>query len=121
MAQRIASFPDVDTQVQYLSVDKISITALLFIPGFLWVGTSAGLILLYPLPKLQGVPRVIGRACVAFHGHCGPVRSLLAIPQGEVSVDTTNDDVSTGGKLTYDFGCLRSLSCFDINSTRFLF
>ncbi|XP_028393892.1 rho guanine nucleotide exchange factor 10-like isoform X2 [Dendronephthya gigantea] len=87
---------DVDTQVQYLSLDKICVTALLFIPGFLWVGTSAGLILLYPLPKLQGVPRVIGRACVAFHGHCGPVRSLLAIPQGEVGVDITNDDVNTG-------------------------
>lgn len=91
-------FLDVDSQVQYLSIEKISVTALLFIPGFLWVGTSVGLILLYPLPKMQGVPRVIGRACVAFHAHSGPVRSLLAIPQGLVAKETASDDVSTGGK-----------------------
>ena len=94
----IFPFLDVDSQVQYLSIEKISVTALLFIPGFLWVGTSVGLILLYPLPKMQGVPRVIGRACVAFHAHCGPVRCLLAIPQGVVAKETENDDVSPGGK-----------------------
>lgn len=92
-------FADVDCQVQYLSMDKICVTALLFIPGFLWVGTSAGLILLYPLPKMQGVPRVIGRACVAFHAHCGPVRSLLAIPQGFVAEESLADDVGIGGEL----------------------
>ena len=89
---------DVDSQVQYLNVEKISVTALLFTPGFLWVGTSVGLILLYPLPKMQGVPRVIGRACVAFHAHCGPVRSLLSIPQGVVVEEITGDDVSAASK-----------------------
>ena len=85
----------VDSQVQYLAVEKLTVTALLTIPGFLWVGTSHGLILLYPIPKLQGVPRVIGRACVAFHGHCGPVRSLFAVADGPVSGETggLEDDV----------------------------
>ena len=94
----VTLFLDVDSQVQYLPVEKISVTALLFIPGFLWVGTSVGLVLLYPLPKMQGVPRVIGRACVAFHAHCGPVRSLLAVPQGEFAEETASDKMSTEGK-----------------------
>ena len=78
--------------MQYLAVDKITVTALLVTPGFLWVGTSFGLILVYPLPKLQGVPRVVGRACVAFHAHCGPVRSLLAVPEGTFQPQTAVDD-----------------------------
>ena len=67
-------------------------TALAVIPGFLWVGTSCGLILVYPLPKLQGVPRVINHACVAFHAHSGPVRSLFAVPEGITSLDEANVD-----------------------------
>ena len=47
--------------------------------GFLWIGTSAGLILIYRIPHLEGVPIVSGKPFLAMDGHKGAVRVLLPV------------------------------------------
>lgn len=57
--------------------------------GLLWVGTSVGLVLIFPLPRLEGIPLVSGRACVSFHAYQGRVRSLCPLknnPDAEVAI-----------------------------------
>jgi hypothetical protein len=57
--------------------------------GLLWVGTSVGLVLIFPLPRLDGIPLVSGRACVSFHAYQGRVRSLYPLknnPDAEVAI-----------------------------------
>jgi len=57
--------------------------------GLLWVGTSVGLVLIFPLPRLEGIPLVSGRACVSFHAYQGRVRSLCPLrnnPDAEVTI-----------------------------------
>lgn len=51
--------------------------------GLLWVGTSDGMILTYPLPRLRdGVPKINKRPHVSLHGHNGPVKFLLPVHYG---------------------------------------
>lgn len=58
----------------------IQVSCLLASKGLLWIGTNKGVILTLPLPRLrEGVPQIVGRPCVSFHGHCGPIRFLLPI------------------------------------------
>ncbi|XP_064610358.1 rho guanine nucleotide exchange factor 10-like protein [Liolophura sinensis] len=58
----------------------IQVSCLLASKGLLWIGTCKGVILTLPLPRLrEGVPQIVSRPCVSFHGHCGPVRFLLPI------------------------------------------
>jgi len=54
--------------------------------GRLWVGTSVGLILAYPLPRLRdGIPRIQERPQVALHGHSGPVSFLVPVQYGPLT------------------------------------
>lgn len=54
--------------------------------GRLWVGTDAGIILAYPLPRLRdGIPRIQERPQVALHGHSGPVRFLIPVQYGPLT------------------------------------
>lgn len=54
--------------------------------GRLWVGTDAGIILAYPLPRLRdGIPRIQERPQVALHGHSGPVRYLIPVQYGPLT------------------------------------
>lgn len=55
------------------------VSALLAVQGLLWVGTSAGLGVTVPLPKLEGLPLVGGHCAVAYHAHAGPVTFLLPL------------------------------------------
>lgn len=48
--------------------------------GLLWIGTNLGMILTFPLPKLQnGVPLLSGRRSVSLHAHSGPVKYLIPV------------------------------------------
>ncbi|KAL3862085.1 hypothetical protein ACJMK2_008080 [Sinanodonta woodiana] len=54
--------------------------------GLLWVGTNVGIILAYPLPRLQdGVPRINVRPSVALHGHQGTVKFIIPVSFGAVA------------------------------------
>ena len=53
-------FTDIDSQLEKTKLDQVYVTALSADEGLLWVGTSVGVTLLFPLPRLEGVPLVSG-------------------------------------------------------------
>ncbi|XP_054421828.1 rho guanine nucleotide exchange factor 10 [Pteronotus mesoamericanus] len=57
---------------------RLSVTCLLVGHGLLLVGTSLGLVVALPVPRLQGIPKVTGRGMVSYHAHNGPVKFLVA-------------------------------------------
>lgn len=62
------------------------VTCLMASLGRLWVGTSVGLILAYPLPRLRdGIPRIQERPQVALHGHSGPISFLIPVQYGPLT------------------------------------
>ncbi|CAH2248535.1 rho guanine nucleotide exchange factor 10 isoform X1 [Pelobates cultripes] len=56
---------------------RVSVTSLLVCHGMLMVGTNLGVIVTFPVPRLQGIPKVTGRAMVSYHAHHGPVKFLV--------------------------------------------
>ena len=59
----------------------IYVTALAAAKGLLWVGTNVGIALTIPLPRLEGVPIISGKANISYHAHFGPVRMFLPLQQ----------------------------------------
>ncbi|XP_077288242.1 rho guanine nucleotide exchange factor 10-like protein isoform X5 [Arctopsyche grandis] len=59
--------------------NTVTVSALLACRGLLWVGTSAGISLTIPLPRLEGVPIISGRVNISYHSHFGPITFLLAL------------------------------------------
>ena len=47
--------------------------------GYLWIGTSIGVVLIYKIPLLEGVPLVSGKPHLAMDGHRESVRVLLTV------------------------------------------
>ena len=72
----------------------VTVTALSAAKGLLWVGTNVGIALTIPLPRLEGVPIVSGRANISYHAHFGPVRMFLTLT---TSVAETGRDSSRRG------------------------
>ena len=78
---------DIGTNVQRVLAAKdvpasqraVSVTALLAGKGLLWVGTNVGIALTIPLPRLEGVPIISGKANISHHAHFGPVRMFLPL------------------------------------------
>ena len=60
---------------------SIYVTALAAAKGLLWVGTNVGIALTIPLPRLEGVPIISGKANISYHAHFGPVRMFLPLQQ----------------------------------------
>merc|ERR1719419_666769 len=58
---------------------SIYVTALSAAKGLLWIGTNVGIALTIPLPRLEGVQIVSGRANISYHAHFGPVRMFLSL------------------------------------------
>lgn len=40
----------------------LCVTSLLICQGLLWVGTDQGVIVLLPVPRLEGIPKITGEA-----------------------------------------------------------
>ncbi|KAK3591045.1 hypothetical protein CHS0354_026058 [Potamilus streckersoni] len=56
-------------------------------PGLLWVGTSSGMILTYPLPLDQNSdPKLILRPSISMHGYSGSARFFSIVPFGFVAL-----------------------------------
>ncbi|XP_073955813.1 rho guanine nucleotide exchange factor 10-like protein isoform X6 [Choristoneura fumiferana] len=55
------------------------VSALLAGHGLLWVGTTAGVSVTVPLPKLEGLPLIGGHMGVSYHAHAGPVTFMLPL------------------------------------------
>ena len=81
---------------------NIFVTTLMAAKGVLWVGTNVGVTLNIPLPKLQGVPIISGRANVAYHANCGPVTMFLPLvykpPVRPMSRDTRSVSLQISGE-----------------------
>ena len=63
--------------VKPVARSSIKVTSLMASQGLLWVGTNIGIALSIPLPRLEGVPIISGRANVSHHAHCGPITFFL--------------------------------------------
>ncbi|XP_057217655.1 rho guanine nucleotide exchange factor 10-like protein isoform X2 [Triplophysa rosa] len=61
------------------SQKSLRVTSLLICQGLLWVGTSQGIIITLPVPKLEGIPKITGKGMMSLNAHCGPVDFLVAI------------------------------------------
>merc|ERR1719266_2607354 len=66
---------------------SIYVTALKAAKGLLWVGTNVGIALTIPLPRLEGVPIISGKANISYHAHFGPVRMFLPLQQKVVTAE----------------------------------
>ncbi|XP_055863526.1 rho guanine nucleotide exchange factor 10-like protein isoform X2 [Biomphalaria glabrata] len=62
------------------ATENLVVTCLAISRGLLWIGTSTGLILTVPLPRLSdGVPLYRGKPNISLHAHKGSVRFLLSL------------------------------------------
>ncbi|XP_047016222.1 rho guanine nucleotide exchange factor 10-like protein isoform X3 [Ictalurus punctatus] len=67
------------TRSEYLSPGQtVCVTSLLICQGLLWVGTAQGIIITLPVPKLEGIPKITGKAMTSLNAHSGPVDILVA-------------------------------------------
>uniref|UniRef100_A0A8C9DHE0 Rho guanine nucleotide exchange factor 10 n=1 Tax=Prolemur simus TaxID=1328070 RepID=A0A8C9DHE0_PROSS len=76
---------------------RLSVTSLLVAHGLLMVGTSLGVLVALPVPRLQGIPKVTGRGMVSYHAHGGPVKFIiLAAALREKDKDRAGDSLPPG-------------------------
>ncbi|XP_074074387.1 rho guanine nucleotide exchange factor 10-like protein isoform X4 [Macrotis lagotis] len=69
----------------------VCVTSLLICQGQLWVGTDQGIIVLLPVPRLEGIPKITGKGMVSLNGHCGPV-DFLAVATSTLAPDILRSD-----------------------------
>lgn len=69
----------------------LCVTSLLICQGLLWVGTDQGVIVLLPVPRLEGIPKITGKGMVSLNGHCGPV-TFLAVATSILALDILRSD-----------------------------
>lgn len=41
---------------------NVRVTSLLICQGLLWIGTDQGILVLLPVPRLEGIPKITGKA-----------------------------------------------------------
>ncbi|XP_050178260.1 rho guanine nucleotide exchange factor 10-like protein isoform X2 [Myiozetetes cayanensis] len=69
----------------------VRVTSLLICQGSLWVGTDQGIIVLLPVPRLEGIPKITGKGMVSLNGHAGPVE-FLAVALSTLAPDVLKGD-----------------------------
>ncbi|XP_042743627.1 rho guanine nucleotide exchange factor 10-like protein isoform X5 [Lagopus leucura] len=69
----------------------VCVTSLLICQGLLWVGTDQGIIVLLPVPRLEGIPKITGKGMVSLNGHGGPV-DFLAVALSTLAPDVLKGD-----------------------------
>ncbi|XP_071380407.1 rho guanine nucleotide exchange factor 10-like protein, partial [Centroberyx affinis] len=57
---------------------EVRVTSLLICQGLLWVGTNQGVILTFPVPTLEGIPKITGKGMTSLNAHCGPVDFMVS-------------------------------------------
>nr|XP_056721574.1 rho guanine nucleotide exchange factor 10-like protein isoform X2 [Euleptes europaea] len=70
---------------------NVRVTSLLICQGLLWVGTDQGILVLLPVPRLEGIPKITGKGMVSLNGHCGPV-AFLAVALSTLAPDILKSD-----------------------------
>ncbi|XP_051518305.1 rho guanine nucleotide exchange factor 10-like protein isoform X2 [Myxocyprinus asiaticus] len=71
---------NISTHSAYFSPGQktVCVTSLLICQGLLWVGTAQGVIVTLPVPRLEGIPKITGKAMTSLNAHNGPVEFLVA-------------------------------------------
>ncbi|XP_056421659.1 rho guanine nucleotide exchange factor 10 isoform X2 [Hyla sarda] len=83
----------------------VSVTSLLVCHGLLMVGTNLGVIVAFPVPRLQGIPKVTGRGMVSYHAHHGAVKFLVmatAVNKKHKRTPSRSSQTSNVGEKTED-------------------
>ncbi|NXX53644.1 ARGAL protein, partial [Scopus umbretta] len=75
----------------------VRVTSLLICQGSLWVGTDQGIIVLLPVPRLEGIPKITGKGMVSLNGHGGPVE-FLAVALSTLAPDVLKGDQEEEGE-----------------------
>ncbi|XP_066493942.1 rho guanine nucleotide exchange factor 10-like protein isoform X3 [Tiliqua scincoides] len=70
---------------------NVRVTSLMICQGLLWVGTDQGILVLLPVPRLEGIPKITGKGMVSLNGHCGPVE-FLAVALSTLAPDVLKSD-----------------------------
>ncbi|XP_023558393.1 rho guanine nucleotide exchange factor 10 isoform X10 [Octodon degus] len=78
---------------------RLSVTSLLVCHGLLMVGTSLGVVVALPVPRLQGIPKVTGRGMVSYHAHNGPVKFIVLATTPAKDQDKPRDSPPPGPEL----------------------
>lgn len=60
------------------SKSRVSVSSIMASSGYLWIGTSVGILVVYSLPRLEGVPVISNKALVSYHSHKSAVTMLLS-------------------------------------------
>ncbi|XP_041861077.1 rho guanine nucleotide exchange factor 10-like protein [Melanotaenia boesemani] len=93
---------NISTRSNNLSPGEVWISSLLICQGLLWVGTNQGVILTFPVPSLEGIPKITGKGMTSLNAHCGPVdflvpaSSTLASDLLRREVNNSNDEGADG-------------------------
>uniref|UniRef100_A0A8C3AKD4 Rho guanine nucleotide exchange factor 10 like n=1 Tax=Cyclopterus lumpus TaxID=8103 RepID=A0A8C3AKD4_CYCLU len=69
---------NISTHTAHLTPGQVCVSSLLICQGLLWVGTSQGIIVTFPVPTLEGIPKITGKGMTSLNAHCGPVDLLVS-------------------------------------------
>ncbi len=98
----LVGLPDKELPPEISSeLGSVSVTFLLASRGLLWVGTSVGCVLTFPLPRLEGVPQIKGRPNVSYHAHMGPIKFLTPIFCGATPIPSPSVPTSPAQSVSH--------------------
>ncbi|KAK2850779.1 hypothetical protein Q5P01_007055 [Channa striata] len=89
---------NISTRTTHLTPGQVCVTSLLICQGLLWVGTSHGIILTFPVPTLEGIPKITGKGMTSLNAHCGPVDFLVATSSTLASDLLRRDSIFNGSE-----------------------
>lgn len=86
---------------QHIQIKGEMISSLLATPGYLWVGLSNGLIVIYRIPKLEGIPAIMSYPFLAQDSHEDSIRVMIYVntsvslekEQLDKFIEDTSEDV----------------------------
>ncbi|KAM7405481.1 hypothetical protein PAMP_012740 [Pampus punctatissimus] len=87
---------NISTRTAHLTPGQVCVSSLLICQGLLWVGTSQGIILTFPVPTLEGIPKITGKGMTSLNAHCGPVDFLVSSSSTLASDVLRRDSILNG-------------------------
>ncbi|XP_074538407.1 rho guanine nucleotide exchange factor 10-like protein [Halichoeres trimaculatus] len=89
---------NISTRTAHLTPGQVCVSSLLICQGLLWVGTSQGVILTFPVPTLEGIPKITGKGTTSLNAHCGPVNFLVSTSSSLASDLLRRDSMLNGSE-----------------------
>ncbi|XP_070766530.1 rho guanine nucleotide exchange factor 10-like protein [Enoplosus armatus] len=89
---------NISTRTAHLTPGQVCVSSLLICQGLLWVGTSTGIILTFPVPTLEGIPKITGKGMTSLNAHCGPVDFLVSTSSTLASDLLRRDSILNGSE-----------------------